>query len=239
MKKFIFLIILSFAVQAAHSQGKFKEVKIAQDVIDNYITAIGGADKLKKIKSETQSGTFKVQNVEGSYMAFRNDTIYVTKAVGKMEGKDTLMLMSLTTKNYAWEYQMGAMSDFTGEELQNKAENLIIGSLRFYLNYKKYGYSAELKGADSVNGKECYKVLIKKSGKELRTNYFDRKTFYVLRSDRPYGQSLEYDDYKVVKGIIRPFKIIHHTQVEIEQLVSEYKFNKAIDSALLVKPTND
>jgi zinc protease len=220
-------------------EGKFKEVKTAQDVIDNYISAIGGADKIRKIKSETVSGTFKVQGFEGNYMSFRDDTIFVSRAIRKMEGKDTLLQMSLTTKNYAWDYLMGDMRDFTGEELQNKAENMIIGSLGFYLNYKKYGYSAELKGVDSVNGKECYIVLIAKSEKELRTIYFDMKTFYVLRTDRPNGVSMEYDDFKEVKGIIRPFKIIQNSQVELEQLVSEYKFNKAIDPALLVKPTKD
>lgn len=237
--KICIILIWCFIANSLYSQIDFKEVKTAQNVFDNYISATGGADKLEKINSETITGTIKVQNFEGSFITYKDDSMLVSSANGKLEGKDMLMLMSVTTRNYAWEYQMGAMKDFTGEELQNKEENRILGSLGFYFNYKNNGYNAELKGVENVNGKDCYKVLITKSGKELKTSFFDTKTFYILRSEKPDGPVLEFSDFKEVKGVIRPFKIILNTHAKIDQFVNEYRFNEPVDQALLVKPTNE
>ena len=229
---------MCFAVESLYSQTEFKEVKTAQDVIDNYFIALGGADKIANIRSESVSGTLKVQNFDGRFTSYKDDTMYVTKAEGNMNGQDMLMQKSVITNDHGWEYQMGAMKDFSGEELESKAENIITGSLKFYLDYKKYGYNIDLKGIDDVNGKDCYKVVVDKSGKELKTNYFDKETFYILKTEKPDSPTLEYDDFRNVEGIVRPFKITQISHATIDQLVNEYALNKPIDPELLIKPSN-
>ncbi len=129
---------------------------------------------------------------------------------------------------------MGVMKEYTDAELLGKVEDLITGGISFYLIYNKKGYTSELKGIDTVKGKECYKVLFSKSGNEVKTNYYDKKTFYFIKSVNPNNTNIELDNYKDVKGIFRPFKLVQSSEVEIE--VTEYQFNKPIDTKLLSKP---
>ncbi|MEO8664620.1 MAG: hypothetical protein ABI462_03910 [Ignavibacteria bacterium] len=239
MTKICIILILCFSIKSLYSQVDLKEVKTAQDIIDNYISAVGGADKLNGIRSETVWGTLSGPGFGGNFITYRDDTMTVSKAEGNINDKEMLMLKSVTSKDLAWEYQMGAMKDFTGEELESKEENRIIGSLHFYSGYEKYGYVAESEGTENVNGKECYKITFTKSGNLFRTVFFDTKTFYILRSERPEGMILEYNDFKDVNGIIKPFTITQITHAKVDQLVKEYKFNEPVDQSLLMKPAKD
>ncbi|MEO8210842.1 MAG: hypothetical protein ABI840_09780 [bacterium] len=238
MRKIIFLLFVLCVADSTFSQNNFKEVKTAQDVIDNYITAIGGSEKLKKIKSETVNGKLKVHGVEGNFLFYTNDTIAFKMIDGKVQGKEMLILKSVTTKNYAWEYQTGATRDFEGEDLAKKSEELNSSSPGFYLNYNEKEYSSELKGTDTLNGKECYVIIFSKSGNELRTNYYSKETFYLIQTKRPNLIATEYYDFKEVDGIVKPFRFIQKSETEIDFEISEYNFNKPINNEILFKPDN-
>ena len=239
MKKFILTVFILFAFSNAYTQDKFKEIKTAQDVIDNYIIAIGGADKIGKIMSESMNGTLSVQGMEIGFYVFRNDTLYFKKAEGEAHGKEMLLMKGLTTNSFAWEYQTDGMQDFQGEELLKKQQELITGNLRFVLDYKKYGYSFELKGLDTVNENPCYKIELFKAGNLIRTSYYDAGTFFLTEHLKPDNTSIVMSDYRETGGIYRPFKIIQNSQIEITIDVKDYTFNKMIDESLLSKPTDN
>lgn len=239
MKSLIAVIILTASLHSAYSQDKFKEVTTAQDVIDNFITAIGGSDKIEEIRSETVTGDLNVQGMEIGFMTFRNDTLTFTKAEGEAHGTNMLLLKSVTTNSSAWEYQMTGIKDYEGEELLNKQIDMITGNIGFVLNYDKLGYSFELEGTDTVNGKPCYRLILSKDGKNLRTNYYDKETFYLLKFVKPNDASIDIYDYKEVSGgIYRPFKIIQNSPMELTITFREYVFNKMIDTDLLSKPAD-
>lgn len=241
MKTRFFLILIfvfSLTGKIFSQDLDFKEVKSASDVINNFVTTVGGADKIKKIKSETVKGKFAVEDFEGTFFGYRSDSINFATAEGTMEGKDMLLMKSFTTRDSSWEFQVGGMREFTGDDLKKKVEDLLTGGLKFYLNYAKDGYSAALKGSDSVRGIPCYVVSFSKSGNELKTNYFDKKTFYILKSEKPNGSILEYDDFRKVKGIMKPFKIIQYAHAVVTQEIIEYKFNEPLDVSLIKKPGN-
>lgn len=239
MKKIIIIIFLCVNVQNSFSQLNFKEVKNAQDVINNYISAIGGKDKIEKIKSETITGDLNIQGMEIGFMTFRNDTMSFIKAEGAAHGSNMLLMKSVVTASYGWEYQMNGLKDFEGEELLNKQLDFITSDIGFVLNYKKNGFEFDLKGSDTINGKPYYKLELTKDGKLLRTNYYDQESFYLTNILKPNDTSIELYDYRDVSGIYRPFKMIQKSQMELTILFKEYVFNKMIDTELLSKPSDN
>jgi hypothetical protein len=238
MKTILLTIIITFTINSAYSQDKFKEINNAQDVIDNFITAIGGRDKIGEIRSETVSGDLNVQGMEIGFMTFRNDTLSFSKAEGEAHGTNMLLMKSVTTKTSAWEYQMTGIKDYVGEELLNKQTDMITGNLGFVLNYDKLGYSFELEGTDTVNGKPCYMLVLSKDGKKLRTNYYDKETFFLVKLVKPNDVSIDVYDYREVSGAYRPFKIIQNSPMELTITFKDYVFNKMIDTELLSKPAD-
>ncbi len=236
MKTLIILFLIAVNIQTAYTQAEFKKVKNAQDVIDNFISAIGGREKISSIRSESITGDLNVQGMEIGFFVFRNDTMNFAKAEGSAHGSSMLLMKQLTTKSYAWEYQMNSMRDFQGEELLNKQFDFITSSIGFVLNYRDLGFEFELKGTDTINGKLNYRLELSKDGKVLRTNYYDQETFYLTEIVKPDDTVIEIYDYRDVGGIYRPFKIIQKSQMELTFLFKEYVFNKMIDESLLSKP---
>jgi len=238
MKKIILFFILVISVITAYTQEKFKEVKTAEDVIDNYITAIGGAEKIREINSETLTGMLNVQGMEIGFTTFRNDTMSFINAEGMAHGTNMILLKSLTTNTFGWEYQMNGLRDYEGDELLKKQRELITGNISFVLNYKSKGYEFELKGTDTLNGKLCYKVELLKDGNVVRTSYYDHETFLLKEYFTSNDTRIEFDEYREVSGVYRPFKYIQKSPMELTIVFKEYIFNKMIDPDLLSKPAD-
>ena len=236
MKKILIIIFLFISVLTAYTQEKFKEVNTAEDVIDNYVTAIGGAEKIREIKSETLTGALNVQGMEIGFMAFRNDTMSYINAEGTAHGTNMILLKSLTTNTFGWEYQMSGLRDYEGDELLKKQLELITGNISFILNYKSKGYEFELKGTDTLNGKLCYKLELLKDGKIVRTNYYDQESFFLKEYFTSNDTRIEFNDYREVSGVYRPFKYIQKSPMELTIVFKEYIFNKMIEPELLSKP---
>lgn len=239
MKRILIFFILFMSVLTAYTQNKFKEVNTAEDVIDNYVTAIGGAEKISEINSETLTGMLNVQGMEIGFMTFRNDTMSFVKAEGAAHGSNMLLMKSVITASYGWEYQMNGLKDYEGEELLNKQLDFITSDIGFVLNYKKNGFEFDLKGSDTINGKPNYKLELTKDGKLLRTNFYDQESFYLTNILKPNDTSIELYDYRDVSGIYRPFKMIQKSQLELTILFKEYVFNKMIDTELISKPSDN
>ena len=238
MKRILILFILFMSVLTAYTQNKFKEVNTAEDVIDNYVTAIGGAEKISEINSETLTGMLNVQGMEIGFTTFRNDTMSFINAEGMAHGTNMILLKSLTTNTFGWEYQMNGLRDYEGDELLKKQRELITGNISFVLNYKSKGYEFELKGTDTLNGKLCYKVELLKDGNVVRTSYYDHKTFLLKEYFTSNDTRIEFDDYREVSGVYRPFKFIQKSPMELTIVFNEYFFNKMIDPDLLSKPAD-
>lgn len=238
MKRILIFFILFMSVLTAYTQNKFKEVNTAEDVIDNYVTAIGGAEKISEINSETLTGMLNVQGMEIGFTTFRNDTMSFINAEGMAHGTNMILLKSLTTNTFGWEYQMNGLRDYEGDELLKKQRELITGNISFVLNYKSKGYEFELKGTDTLNGKLCYKVELLKDGKVVRTSYYDHESFFIKEFFTSNDTRVEFDDYREVSGVYRPFKFIQKSPMELTIVFNEYIFNKMIDSDLLSKPAD-
>jgi outer membrane lipoprotein-sorting protein len=104
------------------------------------------------------------------------------------------------------------------------------------LDYAKNGYTLEMKGIESIDGAEAYKVLVVSPSGSKSTDYYSKETGLKIRSisslESPQGavtQTVDYSDYKATKGVLMPHKMTQTTGLQsIIMTVKEVKINEGI-----------
>ncbi len=225
------IVILSFIFVFSAQGQEFKEVKTGQDVIDNYLTANGGADNLKKIRSIEMTGTMMLM---GKALPIK---VYTSYDYFYMDGGDDLMKLTIATdmKNMTgWSYVFGNLKDATKEEVQrNKItiEQMLWG---YYMDKDKYGITYKLTGNEKIGDYDTYVVEFTAGDSLLQTCNYDSKTFYRVKQLKGKTES-EYSDFRNVEstGIYMGYAIKTN---QGDVTVTSYKFNTDFDTKLLKKP---
>jgi hypothetical protein len=203
----LFGLLVLFLVAA-----QFTSAQTVDDIINKYIDARGGKDKLDSIKSIYMEGT---REMMGNEIAVR-----VTKEQGKLSRTEfdlggTTGFVLITDKE-AWTYI--PMRSPTPTKLPDDAvasmqtELDIPGPL---VDYAAKGNKVELIGKDTLDGNENYKIkLTTNTGKEI-TYWIDTKTYLVNQTSQKGGGmfgggrkngddevTVIYKDYSPVNGIL-------------------------------------
>ncbi|MEL7123353.1 MAG: pitrilysin family protein, partial [Bacteroidota bacterium] len=178
------------------------------DVIEKYIAAIGGKEKLSGV---TDLSMVMEANVQGQVIQIKNQQ----KTPGKMNMAVSMMgnVMQQTVFDGEQGYssQMGAKTPM--DEATVEATKL--QAMPFpELKYAELGVTAELKGVENVDGKRAYEVAISRPDGNNVTDYFDATTFFKIRSvatQEAAGQTMsiitDYATYKDVDGIKFPYVV--------------------------------
>jgi hypothetical protein len=200
----------------------------ANEVISNYLKAIGGADKIKAIKDYSYTAKGNVQGQGIQYVA-------KYKAPSHM-----LLMITLTASNQVLQKVVVNGNDVSLSAMgQNhtvdsatkervKEEALPFPETEF-LN-SSYQLSLMPMIAD-VDGKDAYVVDVKSaSGTEVK-EFFDAKTGLKLKKEiegQNGASSVSYGDYKEVNGIMIPYSETISQGIDIPLKATEVK----IDSGL-------
>ena len=218
MKTIILLgLLILFLVSVQFASGQ-----TVDEVIDKYIAARGGKEKLNAVKSIYMEGSREMMGAEV--------TVKITKEQDKLSRTEFEMAGStgyiLVTEKEAWTLipmrspTPTKMSDESLPAMQTETD--ITGPL---VNYIAKGHKAELIGKDTLNGNTAYKIkLTTKAGKEI--NYWIDAATYLLvqssakgggmfgggrRAGAEGGEPAEvitlYKDYKDVGGVQFPHTI--------------------------------
>jgi photosynthetic reaction center cytochrome c subunit len=215
-------------------------------IIDKYIEALGGAQKLAGLKSfiatGTQEGYVDVKG-GGQFQIFAKAPDQRTVQIRFPDAPDRGDQTRSFNGKIGWVTTPRALLgeyEVTGTELDGQkldAELSFPGQIKQVLTDLKVGYS------DSINGKEVQVVQGRGPRNLLATLYFDKQTGMLVRLLR-YGRSpigrvptqVDYADYRDVNGIKFPFKYKFSwldgrdsftlTKVETNVPVDESKFGK-------------
>ena len=219
MKTIILLgLLILFLVSVQFASGQ-----TVDEVIDKYVAARGGKEKLNSIKSIYMEGSREMMGAEV--------TVKITKEQDKLSRTEFEMAGStgyfLVTEKEGW--TLIPMRSPTPTKMPEEAlpamqtETDITGPL---VDYVAKGHKAELIGKDTSNGNLAYKIkLTTKAGKEI--NYWIDATTYLLvqssakggamfggggrRAGAGAGEPAEvitlYKDYKDVGGVQFPHTI--------------------------------
>ena len=182
----------------------------AETVLDNYVKATGGKSAYEKHHNMKVEATMEMpaQGIKASltsYAAAPNLSRTVTEfpGLGKSEqGHDGEIFWSMSA--------MEGPRVMQGEEKDFMVRlNAYNAELRWQEIYDKI----ECTGTEDVDGKTCYKVVMTPATGSPVTNYFDKETGLLVRTDMiaktPMGEmpiESRVEDYKEVDGQKVPFK---------------------------------
>jgi photosynthetic reaction center cytochrome c subunit len=215
-------------------------------IVDKYIDALGGAQKLAGLKSFVATGTQEgYVDVKGGgvFQIFAKAPDQRTVQIRFPDAPDRGDQTRSFNGKIGWVTTPRALLgeyEVTGTELDGQkldAELSFPGQIKQVLTDLKVGYP------DSINGKEVQVVQGRGPRNLLATLYFDKQTGLLVRLLRfgrsPIGRvptQVDYADYRDVNGIKFPFKYKFSwldgrdsftlTKVETNVPVDESKFGK-------------
>jgi len=241
MKKYKILTIVAVAFLGA----AFASAQTADEIIGNYLSAIGGKEQIAQISSVYMEGTLDAMGNQG--------IIKLTQLNGKgfkqeIEVMGTSVIMCYTDSS-GWQinpmtgnYSAETMPD---NQYQASRDEIYIGGL-FMTNYQEKGYKVELMEQESVGDVNAYKLQVITPGNIESIYYIDPTTNYLIRlvqKGEMMGQSMEivlsYSNYqKAENGYAIPYTIEtnYGGQFFLTTNITKVEFNQPIDAAVFAKP---
>lgn len=208
------------------------QAQTVDEILNNHVNAIGGAEKWKLVNSTRVEGYIEVQGVQITFtqQAIHNVGVRVDAEFQGMQ------VIDICTPTKGW-----TQNPFAGQNdlqpISEEQHKMKVGQLDLhneFVDWKQKGSNAELIGKVAEGGKELYKVkLTSKEAKEV-VFYFDAKTFLLAKSEvkaNVMGEDMtlttEISEYKELPiGIKVPFKTEQMGQAFV---IEKYEVNAAID----------
>ena len=223
----------------------------AQDVINKYLQAMGGKERLQSINSLYQEGIAVLEN--GAQLSSKSWRIYdrvYRQEVEMPAGK----IVIVVTPRQGWSAGPGTGGLFKPlTDVQFKSLRPEIDPGGPLVDYSAKGNKVELTGKDTVNGQVCYTLTVFFPSGGSTTYSVEARTGYILRASHMGGNVLgtilpgtaghpdgevvtEYGDYKVIPGgYIFPHSITlspYGAKVKITKI----QVNGSVDADVLSKP---
>lgn len=212
----------------------------ADEIVDKYITAIGGKDAWQKVKTMKQEGTMKVQGADVN--------VAMTVLHGKGSRQDIAVMgmngYQILTPEAGWSYMpfqgQTKPEPMTADMVKESADAYDAqGAL---LNYKEKGHTVEYLGKEDLDGTEAYKLRVTHKSGKTETIFIDPATHYLLRTitkQKANGQEMEVitglSNYKKLpEGILVPMSL---TLPFGELTINKVEINPAVDEKIF-KPDN-
>jgi len=211
----------------------------AEEIINNYIEALGGKSKLMAVKTmKTVMGMSVMgQDAESTILKKGNNKFKMVMSMG-----GNVMQESIYDGNIAAVGGMGGSQKITeGPQLDAMKEQAVMfGHLDYVANK-----TLELKGVEDVNGDKAYKVIVTDKMGNKSTEFFSMSTGYLVKMVNTQGEgeqvqvvTTELSDYKSIDGYMVPHKmtIIGAAPFPLNMEVKETMVNQPIpDTEFLIK----
>jgi hypothetical protein len=207
----------------------------AEEVINKYVTAIGGADKWSKIQSLKVEGQIEVQGIA---IPFTMQAIHMkgVRVDAEFQGSK---IIDITTPTKGWSQNplMGktSLEAITEDELKTKLDELDVQDE--FVNYKEKGSTVEYLGKEEEEGTSYHKLkLVTKNGNE-KVYFFDLTTGLIYKEEstvkqqgQEMKQAVKYLDYQTLEnGIKMAFKSDMGMMMMVTKKVT---INPTIDAAI-------
>ncbi|GDX44649.1 hypothetical protein LBMAG23_16260 [Bacteroidota bacterium] len=216
------IVLLSLNIQA----------QTADEIIEKYITAIGGKEKWKQVKSMKVNGFIEVQGIKINFtqQAIHNVGVRVD---AEFQGQK---IIDITTPTKGWSQNpfggRSSLQPISEEELKQKLDELDIQDE--FIDYASKGSTVEFLGKDEEDGNEFYKVKMTTKNNNESVYFFDVNTSLIYKEEKTVkqqGQEMKMVtkvfDYKTI-----PFGIkIPHKSEQMGQILvtDKIEINTTID----------
>lgn len=207
----------------------------AQSVIDNYLEAIGGKEKLQTVEDV-------VTKMSASIQGQTINAVEKQKTSGKY--LMSLSMNGMTMQEQKFDGEKGAVSAMgQSQKLESPEE---VASLKRQampfpeLFYEEWGYELELKGVDQIEGKNVIGIAVTSPEGETFTDFFDIESHLKVRTttvqESPQGSvtvTSDFGDYREVNGIMVPYeaKMSGGMPVPLVMKVESVEFNSGLEDS--------
>ncbi len=209
----------------------------ANDVIDNYLEAIGGKEKFSNIEDRTTIMRGQIMKQSLSIVIKQKTPNKLKQIIRSGEMKQTIL--------YDGTKGVMIIGDKKTEFDNNKLEKLKFeAAMNFLLDPEAFGVKLELTGIETVDSTECYKIELTTEGGKNWVQFYSidsglkiKEVKDVETTKGSFQQETYYSDYKEVEGLKFPFKIKQSFGMQtIEMNVSSVKLNEGLDNSIFEIP---
>jgi len=205
----------------------------AEAILDRYIEVTGGKAAYESRKTEIEVGTVELASMglKGTMIRYaaapdKSYTVIELDQIGKMEQG--------ASEGVAWD-----KNPMTGPHLKTgveKAQSIREAVFNSQLYWRKVYAKAETAGVETVDGDECYKVVLTPKEGKPETTFYSKKTGLAVKSiatvENQMGEvevEMRVSDYKDFGGVKMPSKMTQKAaQQEITMTISNVQVNEAI-----------
>ncbi len=175
------------------------------DVINNYITAIGGRENLGKVQDRKTVLEGIVQGMNITMTSYQKAPNLLKQEI-LAGGMEQVVLYDGTKGVFVMN---GQQKEITGSELEKLA---VESKINLLLDLKKDSIETTLQGKEDVDGINAYKVEMKFPNGTKWTQYYDAATGLKVKEVKPitspqgtFNQETSFEDYRDVNGVKYPF----------------------------------
>lgn len=208
----------------------------ADQVLEEYIKAIGGKDKVLAIKDveTTLAATVQGMDIAGVRQQKVPNKMKLSMKVPSM-GMEVMKIVSNGTK--AMVLSMGNIQEMKGNELESMK---IVNRLFAELYYGDMAVKRTLIGSEPINGVNTYKIELELPGGSKATEYYAADTGLKLRqivvsqvNGQTVSQATDFSDYREVAGVKFPYKLMTSFGPQtVEMKVTSITVNKGLGDEL-------
>jgi hypothetical protein len=225
----------------AAGRGAQQQGPTADQIVESYIAALGGADALKKITTRTQSGVLIANGSETPIDVYSKSPNF-RLSVSHPKSADSYTGFDGTT---GW---MGSAGH--AARSMTPPESLAAGldaELNLGLRLKELFPQIRAGRPEEINGAPQYVLTATRPGQSNVRFDFDQKTGLLTRetryADTPMGRNatqIDFSDYRAVDGVKIPFRwTLSRPVARFTIQIKETKLNVLIDESKFAKPTGE
>jgi hypothetical protein len=236
MRKTIFPVLISCLLvslqAAAHISGAKNPLpdKTPEEVIKDYIKAVGGEDKISSIKT-----IVLVMEAEIQGMKIEIDTNRDMEGMRLMQQMivDGNVQQKTVVKNEeGYMSAMGQVKPLSADQLETLKTNIYPFP---ELYYDQMGFTVEMGENTSINGEEAYTLLVTNTAGLKSKEYYSVANGLKLKMTADVAGDVSFSDYQEIDGILFPMKVTISNPmlpVPMETRVVSIKVNEPLDNSL-------
>ena len=210
----------------------------ADQILDKYLAAVGGAVALGKIKSRVQKGTLDAGGMQFPIEVY-SEVPDKRVSVSHPQGGSSVT---------AFNGEVGWLSVPKGVHMMTAAEReaaRIDAELYFPARVRELYKDFRVRPGEEINGRATYLVMAKDPNRPSLQLYFDQESGLLLRLMRfaqtPLGQNptqIDYADYRETSGVKIPYRwTLTRPNGSFTIKVDQVEQNVPIDEKLFVPPS--
>ena len=210
----------------------------ADQILDKYLAAVGGADALRKIKSRVQKGTLDAGGMQFPIEVY-SEAPDKRVSISHPQGGSSVS---------AFNGEVGWLSIRNGVHMMTAAEReaaRIDAELYFPARVRELYKDFRVRPGEEINGRATYLVMAKDPNRPSLQLYFDQESDLLLRllrfAETPLGQNptqIDYADYRETAGVKIPYRwTLTRPNGSFTIKVDQVEQNVPIDEKLFVPPS--